>query len=100
MARARSSVSRSCAIFPSALRCEYRVDPIGISETRPRLNWTLLAAGVGRGNAQAERGLSQKAYQIRVASTREKLAAGHADLWDSQRVASRETVFVEYGGVH
>jgi alpha-L-rhamnosidase len=61
------------------LRCEYRVDPLGIGEVRPRLSWEM---------HDARRGAAQTAYQILVASTPEKLAAGEADLWDSGKVAS------------
>src|ERR1035437_900524 len=96
MARPLPPATRASAIDPYALRCEYLADPIGISEARPRLSWKLRPAV--ESDPHEGRGLSQKAYQIRVASSREKLKAGQADLWDSRRVASKETVFVEYGG--
>ena len=56
------------------LRCEYRVDPLGIDVSRPRLFWEM---------RDARRGAKQTAYQVLVASSPEKLAADEGDLWDS-----------------
>lgn len=71
------------------LRCEYRVDPLGIDVPRPRLFWQL---------RDARRGAVQRAFQVLVASTPEKLAAGEGDLWDSGTVASGDSAQVEYAG--
>lgn len=71
------------------LRCEYLVDPLGIDETSPRLSWLL---------ETSRRGARQVAYRVRVASMPEKLAAGHADRWDSGRVESAETTHIVYAG--
>src|SRR5581483_1777117 len=38
------------------------------------------------------------AYEIQVASSPELVAAGHADVWDSGRVRSEQSVAVPYGG--
>ena len=40
----------------------------------------------------------QSAFQIIVASSMEKLAGGDGDLWDSGKVASQRSIFVEYAG--
>ena len=40
---------------PTQLNCEYRLNPLGIDEKRPRLGWKLESQG---------RGKKQKAYQI------------------------------------
>ncbi len=66
------------APVPTALRCEYLVAPDNIDAPAPRLSWQL---------ASTRRGAAQSAWQIRVASTAAKLAAGDADLWESGRVA-------------
>lgn len=71
------------------LRCEYRENPLGIDVSKPRLTWTLEA------DVPAQ---VQSAYQIRVASTPDQLAAGEGGLWDSGKVASDETTFIEYAG--
>jgi alpha-L-rhamnosidase len=74
---------------PARLRCEYRVDPLGIGEIVPRLSWVLEAEG---------RGQIQSAYQVLVAASEEDLEAGENLLWDSGRVESGRSVGVEYGG--
>ena len=76
-------------ITPQNLRCEYRVEPRGIDAGLPRLSWNL---------ASDERAQSQSAYQILVASTPAKLEADQADLWDSGKVASRESINIRYAG--
>ena len=70
---------------PSSLMCEYRVNPIGLETLRPRLSW------------QTSDG--QTAWQVRVASSSEKLAAGDADLWDSGKVSDVGSFGVVYAGV-
>ena len=46
------------------LKCEYKTNPLGIDTEIPRLSWVLKSA---------QRGQKQTAYQILVASSREKL---------------------------
>jgi alpha-L-rhamnosidase len=72
------------AIRAENLRCEYARNPLGVDVARPRLSWTL---------ESARRGASQAAYQIQVGSR-----AGEADLWDSGRVESAESIHIPYGG--
>lgn len=74
------------------LRTEHRVDPIGIGETAPLLEWKLDAAGHRKPRAQA-------AYQIRVARTPEALRRGKAELWDSGKVVSPRTHHVALASV-
>ena len=72
------------------LRCEYRFDPLGIDIARPRLSWRLVSDRPGA---------RQSAYQIRVARSEAGLRdGGGADLWDSGRVPSDQSVHVEYAG--
>ncbi len=84
-----SGAASSAALTPDSLRCEYRVDPLGVDVTCPRLFWKLQSD---------ERGQRQTAYRVLVASTPEKLAADEGDLWDSGRVESDETIHIEYQG--
>lgn len=72
------------------LRCEYRVDPLGIDVVKPRLSWEM---------RDARRGAKQTAYQVLVASTPEKLAADEGDLWDSGKVATDQSTQVVYAGM-
>jgi alpha-L-rhamnosidase len=69
------------------LRCEYKVDPLGIDVRQPRLSWQLTADG---------RGVVQAAYQVRVAEREDGLAAN--PIWDTGRVDSDQSIHVVYEG--
>lgn len=71
------------------LRCEYSINPLGIDVAQPRLFWEL---------SSPSRGQRQTAWQVLVASSRQRLDAGQGDLWDSGRVATAETAHVPYAG--
>ncbi|GAB6395129.1 MAG: alpha-L-rhamnosidase [Bacteroidales bacterium] len=77
------------AVEVSRLRCENRINPMGIDCVTPRLSWCILSA---------KRNVRQTGYHILVASSWEKLQAGEGDLWDSGQVESDESVFVPYSG--
>ncbi len=77
---------------PERLRCEYLLNPTGIDVTSPRLEWINQAA-----DPQA-RGLSQSAYQLLVASSRERLDRNEGDLWDSGKVTSAKSLQIVYQG--
>ena len=74
---------------PADLRCEYLTDPLGIDVEVPRLSWVLPSTSSGA---------AQSAYQILVASSSEALAKDAADLWNSGKVGSGDSVFVAYAG--
>ena len=74
------------------LRCEYRVNPLGIDVTQPRLSWILEALKPGT------RGLRQTAYRVLAASAETVLQANSGDLWDSGKVASSQSTQVVYAG--
>src|SRR5579864_2185508 len=74
---------------PVHLRCEYLVNPLGIDQASPRLSWQ---------SNNAERNWKQTAYEILVASTPEQLSAGNADIWDSGKNNSGESVDIVYRG--
>ncbi|MBN2210804.1 MAG: family 78 glycoside hydrolase catalytic domain [Sedimentisphaerales bacterium] len=74
---------------PINLRCEYRVNPLGIDALRPRLSWQFTAE---------RRGEYQTAYQVQVATTPDSLQQDKPDLWDSGKVISDQSVHVEYDG--
>jgi alpha-L-rhamnosidase len=82
----------AATLSPRDLRCEYRVNPEGLDTPAPRLTWTLAPSD------PALRGLRQQAYRILVASSDAALRANRADLWDSGRVASSQSVLVPYAG--
>lgn len=73
----------------SGLTVEHRTDPLGVDVARPRLGWRMRSAARGRG---------QGAYQILVASSPDKLTGARADVWNSGRVTSPDSVAVRYAG--
>lgn len=77
------------AIKPTALTCEYMNHPTVVDVKQPRLGW-INVAGVD------ERGQVQSAWQIRVASSKDKL--GSPDLWDSGKREGNHSSRVEYNG--
>jgi hypothetical protein len=76
-------------IAATHLRCEYAVDPMGIDVPAPRLFWRLESPA---------RGERQTAWQILVSATKDGLAAGRGELWDSGRVESGESIHIPYAG--
>ena len=86
------SGARAAGIFPARLRCDYRVDPLGIDSAPPRLDWILQAA------SPSVRGVRQSAYQIRVASSPALLAKDRGDLWDTGKTGGDRTSQVAYAG--
>ncbi len=91
-ARDDALAAHQSALEVGALTCEHRVDPLGIDSLPPRLSWKL------RPRDPRSRGLAQSAYQVLVASRADLLEEGRADRWDSGRVATPQTVDVEYAG--
>jgi alpha-L-rhamnosidase len=89
---ASSAASAAPVLRATDLRTEYRTNPLGIAETKPRLSWVL------KSDDEKVRGQRQTGYQIVVASTREKLKDNAGDLWDSGKVQSDETIQIEYAG--
>jgi len=77
------------ALKPSQLRCEYLENPGVVDVLQPRLSWINLAPEKARGAAQT-------AWQLRVASSPDKLE--NPDLWDSSKQLSDQSTRVEYKG--
>ncbi len=67
------------------LRCEYRENPVGIDELRPRMSWQLISE---------ERGIMQVEYQIQVSENESFTQVS----WDTGAVKSAQSIHVEYGG--
>ncbi len=74
---------------PVGLRTEQRVNPLGIDAMRPTLSWR---------SDSAARNWRQTAYEIEVASSAETLRNGKADVWDSGRTVSGESIGLPYHG--
>jgi len=79
----------SGGVAVSELRCEYRVDPLGIDVVKPRLSWIM---------ESNQRDQMQSAYQILAADSEEKLLRNQGELWDSGKVESEQSNQVVYEG--
>ncbi|KAA5824843.1 Bacterial alpha-L-rhamnosidase [Algibacter amylolyticus] len=73
------------------LRCEYRINPLGIDNTAPRLSWKLV-------DQHQKRGQKQSAFQILVASSLDNLNNNIGDLWDSGKTETNASVNNVYAG--
>jgi len=99
-----SGICLSCMIFiittctenskirPVQLTCEYMTNPAVIDVPSPRLSWINEAA------SSIVRGEYQVAYQICVASSKDKLLKGEEDIWDSGKVFSNDSYLIYYEG--
>ncbi len=86
---ALARVADAGGLAPASLRTEYRFDPMGIDEPRPRLSWIV---------ESEERGQIQTAWHVLVAGSPAILAEDRGDLWDSGRVEGDEAAAVVYAG--
>lgn len=71
------------------LRADALVDPLQALSAEPTLSWI----GAGEGD-----NLRQTAYQVMVSSSYERAEVGEADLWDSGRVESDDSLHIRYAG--
>jgi alpha-L-rhamnosidase len=71
------------------LRCEHIEHALGNDAVKPRLSWKLTSD---------VRGQMQTAYRVCVASSASLLEEGKADVWDSGKVNSSETLEIVYAG--
>jgi alpha-L-rhamnosidase len=92
-----ASLALASSVFPcrgaglkaDGLKCEYQTNPLGLDTPQPRLSWVL---------ESTERGQRQTAYQVLAATSPSLLTDGKADLWDSGKVTSGESLHVIYSG--
>lgn len=80
----------NATVSVNSLKTEGMANPLGIDVTIPRFSW--------KTTATAETGVLQKAYQIMVATSDEKLKAGEADVWNSGKVNSANQLWIPFGG--
>lgn len=84
-----AGTERPGALVAHRLRCEYLQEPLAVDQLNPLLSWALHAG---------TRGKQQTAFQILVAGSAEALAAERADIWDSGKVTSGESIGIPYRG--
>ncbi|WUS04319.1 glycoside hydrolase family 78 protein [Streptomyces sp. NBC_01261] len=83
------AVASSGRIAVGQLTVDGTANPLGTDDTRPSLGWQLRSS---------TRGDRQTAYRILVASGPKRLNTRDADVWDSGRVRTADSVGVPYGG--
>jgi len=86
-----SCQTKNSHISITDLRCEYRMNPLGIDNTSPRLSWKLIEDNQTRGQKQTT-------YQVLVASSLENLKNNTGDVWNSGKVDSNQSVNNTYKG--
>ena len=89
MVLAPAQVYAQIAPTVNGLRVEYLTNPIGIDVVQPRLSWRI---------ASTRRNTMQAAYQVQVTTSEASLTRGANLLWDSGKMTSDASVFVDYVG--
>ena len=79
------AAATAAAAAPVRLQCEHLDNPLGIDSTAPRLSWQ---------SDSSERNWKQSAYEILVSGTPNR----KADVWDSGRQTSSDSIDIPYGG--
>ncbi len=71
------------------VRCENKVNPLGVDITAPRLSWKLNSS---------ERNVNQTAFRILVADDFLKLRKNIGNIWDSKKRNSSSSIQVSFNG--
>uniref|UniRef100_UPI00321801F7 glycoside hydrolase family 78 protein n=1 Tax=uncultured Draconibacterium sp. TaxID=1573823 RepID=UPI00321801F7 len=69
--------------------CEYHKNPVGIDIEKPRFSWQM---------DSDQKNVSQTAYEIRVAKSKNDLSKKSKQLWNSGKVESDNSINIVYGG--
>ena len=81
--------AKAATTGPVALRVDDLAAPLGIDDPAPHFSWQL---------KDPARGAKQTGFEVLVASRAELLQQGNADVWDSGRVESSQSLNVHYAG--
>jgi alpha-L-rhamnosidase len=71
------------------LRCENKTSPLGIDILHPRLSWQMQSD---------QRSQTQFAYRLLIATTPNQLQSNTADIWDTGKITSDQSINIEYAG--
>lgn len=85
----RASAADVPGVRVTGLKVDHQERPLGVESSAPRLSWRL---------ESSSRNVRQGAYRILVASSDLLLRSGRADIWDSGRIHSRQSVGIRYAG--
>jgi alpha-L-rhamnosidase len=86
---ASSLLTLAAMASPVQLRTEHRTNPLGIDPRTPHFAW--------QSDATTPNWM-QSAYQILIATSEKNLTTGKADIWDSGRIASSDSINIPYSG--
>ncbi len=81
-------VAEAQSYRPNELLCEDLINPIGIDNVNPHFSW--------KNDARYLK--VQTSFEIQVGSDSSRLSGGYADLWNSGKINSCESVMVPYNG--
>jgi len=84
-----SACSRESHLEVYDLKCENLRNPLGIDKTEPRFSWKIKSS---------LNGTEQYAFQILAATDSTLLSEKRADLWNSGKVESCNSILVQYKG--
>ncbi|MBK7106938.1 MAG: family 78 glycoside hydrolase catalytic domain [Ignavibacteriae bacterium] len=85
-----SSSLKGESVIIKNLRCEYKINPIGVDIDQPRFSWVL---------ESEKRGVKQTAYQIFVSKDLQNLnSENNIEIWNSEKINSDNTIQVYYEG--
>ncbi|MEF8845488.1 MAG: family 78 glycoside hydrolase catalytic domain [Bacteroidales bacterium] len=76
-------------IKPVNLKCNYRINPLGTDIQIPRFSWQV---------HDTSKQSMQKAYQILVSTSPEKLKKDTGDIWNSGKIGSGQSLHISYEG--
>jgi alpha-L-rhamnosidase len=76
---------------PVGLQVEYQTEPLGIGTKTPRFSWRL-------SDPNFTQNQKQTAYQILVATNKILLSKNNADVWNSGKVESDQSLLIPYSG--
>ena len=79
----------SYALQVTNLKCEYKVNPVGMDVTKPRLSWIL---------ESDDTNVIQTNYSIRVAESLKDVKAGKNLVWETGQVSSDQSIQIVYEG--
>lgn len=83
----RLTASASFSLYN--LTCEQEENPVGIATLIPHFSWKIHSG---------KRGFYQKAYELRVADSKYQLATNQANVWETGKVSSSESLLIPFAG--
>jgi len=84
-----AAITLSAQVSVTSLKTDYKTNPLGIDNPVPRFSWIIQSDHMNT---------MQESYEIRIALSEKDLMKGKKLLWETGKVASSQSLHVEYGG--